>query len=54
MKWEYCVMPVVSVDPEILEIDLGNFGKDGWELVHFDNDRAIFKRSVPDYSSTEG
>ncbi len=58
-KWEYLHLPMVIKTELILsvkqgsyyglgQLQLGDVGEDGWELVSVDNGIAYFKRPVPD------
>ena len=64
MKWEYKVVGINSIetlgDPEALQRELNNYGKEGWELVgelkkphegvgwipKLSEDSVIFKRQL--------
>ena len=64
MEWEYKVVSEENIpkftEPEKLQVELNNYGKEGWELVEFvyppqlgkgwmpklDIDSVIFKRQI--------
>jgi len=42
-KFEYKVLTIPSYNPEAF---LNMMGKDGWELINFLNNKAVFKRKL--------
>ena len=45
-KWEYKIVTQLPLDEYELQRGLNSYGKEGWELVIFDSERAIFKRQI--------
>lgn len=56
MKWEYKRLFVSEYGPELIDGKygkLGEYGREGWELVSVDNGKAYFKRPIQPKSEAE-
>jgi hypothetical protein len=49
MRWEYHVINTDYTSPDECEEMLDRQGKEGWELVSVDGQRAYFKREFEPY-----
>lgn len=46
-KWEYKVWSFPGTSASELQIEMNQFGQEGWELVAVLNHRGFFKRPIP-------
>ena len=45
--WQYLCITLDDDDPYYIEDRLNKYGKDGWELVHIDRMKCVFKTLTP-------